>query len=281
VRSTPNPKQAGGRTVVAVWLVCSALLLAAGCSSDTGDSTAPTSTAPTSTADVPTTSVPEPSPPVIGGVELSPDAAARAERSMRGQRYCEVLLVDVVDGSGVAEVFNTWPLNECPEEAFRSLDAAAIAAANGVSLAVLNGPRYWLMDSIEKSDRSQMSVERFGDLDMIRQASVDIGPVASAGAPYQPRPVDRRATFVFDAGSRIYELTSPDGQRFVMQTWSQQVDPALSEDDLVDLGARLQLPAGWTYSSRVLDSELVLDTSATDGQVLQDDLRNSYTLVTD
>jgi hypothetical protein len=31
----------------------------------------------------------------------------------------------------------------------------------------------------------------------------------------------------------------------------------------------------------VLDSELLLDTSANAGQVLQDDLRNSYTLVTD
>jgi hypothetical protein len=276
VHSAPNTKQAGGRSIVAVGLVCVALLLAAGCSSGDGDSSGPTST-----VDVPSTSVSEPSPTMIGGVELSPEAVERTERSMRGQRYCEVLLVDVVDGSGVAEVFNTWPLNECPEEAFRSLDAAAIAAANGVSLAVLNGPRYWLMDSIDKSDRSQMVVERFGDLDMIRQASVDIGPVASAGAPYQARPVDRRAAFVFDAGARIHELASPDGQRFVMQTWSQQVDPALTEDDLVDLGARLKLPAGWTYSSRVLDSELVLDTSANAGQVLQDDLRNSYTLVTD
>ena len=230
-----------------------------------------------------TTVVPEPtvSPAtsVVPGVSLAPDAVARTERSMRGQRYCEVLLVDVVDGAGVAEVFNTWPLNDCPEGEWRALDAGAIAAANGTSIALLNGPRYWLMNSIDKADRSQMTTETFGDLEMIRQATVDIGPVASAAVPYQPRPVDRRAAFVFDAGETVFELTAPDGRRFVMQTWSQMVDPALAEADLAGLGGRLQLPPGWSFGSRVLEADLVLDTTGETAQVLQDDLRNSYSLV--
>lgn len=230
-----------------------------------------------------TTVVPEPtvSPAtsVVPGVSLAPEAVARTEQSMRGQRYCEVLLVDVVDGAGVAEVFNTWPLNDCPEGAWRALDAGAIAAANGSSIALLNGPRYWLMNSIDKADRSQMTTETFGDLEMIRQATVDIGPVASAAVPYQPRPVDRRAAFVFDAGETVFELTAPDGRRFVMQTWSQMVDPALAEEDLAGLGGRLQLPPGWSFGSRVLESDLVLDTTGETAQVLQDDLRNSYSLV--
>ncbi len=230
-----------------------------------------------------TTVVPEPtvSPAtsVVPGVSLAPDAVARTERSMRGQRYCEVLLVDVVDGAGVAEVFNTWPLNDCPEGEWRALDAGAIAAANGTSIALLNGPRYWLMNSIDKADRSQMTTETFGDLEMIRQATVDIGPVASAAVPYEPRSVDRRAAFVFDAGETVFELTAPDGRRFVMQTWSQMVDPALAEADLAGLGGRLQLPPGWSFGSRVLEADLVLDTTGETAQVLQDDLRNSYSLV--
>ncbi len=135
------------------------------------------------------------------------------------------------------------------------------------------------MDSIEKADRSQMTTETFGGIEMIRQATVDIGPIAAAGAAYQPRPVDRRAAFVFGAGGTVFELTAPDGRRFVMQTWSQMVDPVLVEPDLAGLGSRLQLPAGWTYSSRVLEADLVLDTTGETAQVLQDDLRNSYSLV--
>ena len=253
--------------LVCVGVSLATLLGACAGSDDTATPAEPESTGPaTSVAPVPE-------------VSLAPDAVARTERSMRGQRYCEVLLVDVVDGSGVAEVFNSWPLNDCPDAEWRALDGPAIATASGASLALLNGPRYWLMNSIEKADRSQMTTETFGGIEMIRQATVDIGPVASAAVPYQPRPVDRRAAFVFDAGEKVFELTAPDGRRFVMQTWSQMVDPALVEPDLAGLGSRLQLPAGWTYSSRVLEDDLVLDTTGGVAQVLQDDLRNSYSLV--
>lgn len=80
----------------------------------------------------------------------------------------------------------------------------------------------------------------------------------------------------FDAGRAVYELTASDGTVFVMQTWSQQKDPELSEADLAGLGSRLELPDGWTYDSRVLDAPLRVVTTTTPAKVLQDDLGNSY-----
>jgi len=44
------------------------------------------------------------------------------------------------------------------------------------------------------------------------------------------------------------------------------------------LGDRLALPEGWSYRTRILDEELVVDTTATIATVLQDELENSYTL---
>jgi hypothetical protein len=38
------------------------------------------------------------------------------------------------------------------------------------------------------------------------------------------------------------------------------------------------MPEGWTYRSRILDDELVVDTTATIATVLQDEFENSYTL---
>jgi hypothetical protein len=64
-----------------------------------------------------------------------------------------------------------------------------------------------------------------------------------------------------------------------MQTWSQVVDPTLSRADLAKLGDRLNLPAGWTYHSRVLPETLRVDTTTQAAEVLQDDLTNSYSLV--
>ena len=78
--------------------------------------------------------------------------------------------------------------------------------------------------------------------------------------------------FTYDAGEEIYELHDPALRRWVMQTWSQIVDPNLSRADLPGLGDRLQLPEGWTFESRKLTSPLQIDTTTHAAQVLQDDL---------
>jgi hypothetical protein len=65
-----------------------------------------------------------------------------------------------------------------------------------------------------------------------------------------------------------------------MQTWSQIVDATLSRTDLPGLGERLKLPAGWSYRPRMLSEALRIDTTVSAAYVLQDDLTNSYSLVT-
>lgn len=196
---------------------------------------------------------------------------------MRGKRYCEVLLVKVTDGNGQAQVFNSYPFNDCPAEQWQALDAKAIAAEAGTTLAVLNGPRYWLMDGIEQQrDQASLARRTFGGIEMAQRATVDIGPVAAATKPYTAHPVDRATVFTFDAGRTVHELVGPDGSTYVMQTWSQQKDPNLTEADLDGLASRLSVPAGWTYRSRTLTEPLRIDTTGTSAEVLQDDLGNSY-----
>ncbi len=119
----------------------------------------------------------------------------------------------------------------------------------------------------------------FGGIEMTKRATVDIGPVATAKVPYTTHDVNRSVIFSFDAGQEICELTAADGTTYLMQTWSQQVDPSLGESDLAGLGGRLALPAGWTFRSRTLDKPLVVDTRSTPAHVLMDDLGNSYTKV--
>lgn len=198
---------------------------------------------------------------------------------MRGLRYCEILLLSRTDTGLVAEVYNTYPLNDCPSDAWTNLDPAAIAAEAGVPLALTNGPRFWLMDSVEKADPETIVTREFGGLAMNRYAQVVIGSPETAGKPYAPQSVDRKAIFAFAAGQTVYVLTSIDGSEYVMQSWSQQRDPTLSEADLATLGARLVLPDGWTYTSRVLTDDLVVDTTLRPAQVLQDELMNSYSLL--
>jgi len=63
-----------------------------------------------------------------------------------------------------------------------------------------------------------------------------------------------------------------------MQALCIGVDPSITEAALPTLGSRLSLPAGWSYRTRILDEELVVDTTATVATVLQDEFENSYTL---
>ena len=203
--------------------------------------------------------------------------AAPAE-SMRSKRYCGVLLLGPTPDGIEATVFNSFPMGDCPEEQWRELDGVAIAADQGAALALLNGPRYWLMDSVERDTSDVISV-MFGPIEMNRYATVTITDPTSIGKSYAPQTVDRKSTFVFRSGQTVFRLTSDDGRQFVMQSWSQQVDPTLSEDDLFDLGERLQVPNGWTYEPVTLTTDLVIGESAQPAQVLQDELLNSYSLV--
>ena len=100
-------------------------------------------------------------------------------------------------------------------------------------------------------------------------------------APFPVNKVSRHTVFVFNAGEEIYELIDPEGQRWVMQTWSQVADPNLSRADLPGLAGRLELARRVDLSAAGAHRELRVDTRTRPRQVLQDNLTNSYSLETD
>jgi len=193
-----------------------------------------------------------------------------------GKRYGEVLLVRIGETGPEATVYNSFPLNDCPAELWDALDADAIAKQNGAVAALLNGPRYWLMTHVEKRAGEPQPTRSFGGIEMIEQATVQLS--SNNPQPYSVNKVDRRAVFIFGAGRPVFELVDPDGQRWVMQTWSQVVDKSLTLDDLAGLASRLNPPSGWRYETRTLTEPLTVDTTATVAHVMQDELTNSYSL---
>lgn len=246
------------------------------CGSDAGST--PATTGASSSVDT-TTEPASTVPPTEVPTTAAPTTVAQPT-SMRGGRYCEVLLVTPKDAGFTARVFSTYTLNECAADTWAALDPTAIATENGVPVALLNGPRYWLIDSVTKQREGALNVVDFGGLDMNELAVVTVTQRLDGLKPYVANSVDRKTVFTYAAGSTVYELTDPNGATYVMQSWSQQVEPTLVEADLAGLAARLTLPAGWTYSSRVLSETLDVVTVDQPAQVLQDDLRNSYSLET-
>jgi len=207
-------------------------------------------------------------------------APTKTATDLRGKRYCEVLLLRAAPAGITADVYNTYPINACPEAQWQAMDAGSIKAENGALAALLNGPRYWLMDRIEKDDAREQTHKTFGGMEMILRATVVVGNPVEASRPYHLNAVDRRTVFSFDKGAQVYEITTADGTKFVMQSWSTQIDPALDEAGLTTLGARLHLPAGWSYAARTLTVPLRVDTRTGTAKVFQDDVKNTYSMET-
>ena len=197
---------------------------------------------------------------------------------MRGVRYGEVLAMFLRDTGLEAEVYGTQMLNDCPQELWETLDADAIAKDMGAVFVKLNGPRYWLLDGLgSKVAVVDPVFKDFNGIQMRRIATILLGADFAAG-PYVVRNVNRGAVFFWDAGKTVYELVDPEGRALVMQARCVGVDPNMTEESLATLGNRLALPEGWSYRTRVLDAELVVDTSATLATVVQDEYENTYTL---
>jgi len=198
--------------------------------------------------------------------------------NLRNHRYCEVLLGKREWLKLQIRVFNTQGLNLCPEAQWKELNKDAIAKSFDASFVMLNGPRYWVMDEVRAAGNTVNDVkESFGGIEMNLRATVQLSLLKQliGSKSYTPNEITRTTNFVYRAGSAVYELTSPAGEVYVMQSYSQIVNPSLSMKDLPVLGEQLKLPAGWTYRSRVLDQELSLIANSV-AYVLQDNLSNSY-----
>lgn len=213
-----------------------------------------------------------PAPDLLAPTESAPAA-------LRGVRYCEVLLGRLAAPLVHVEVYNTIGLNECPNADWQRLDPAALARESGAQTTILNGPRYWTLDGFARGALVDGAVKTFGTIAMRQAGAIDLTLVEAQGmtAPYTPRTIQRSTVVRFAAGRPVYELVDDQARVFVMQSYSTQTTPQTAES-LATLGARLKLPAGWAFRTRVLDQDLLVTAVNDRAQVLQDDLANSYQL---
>ena len=97
----------------------------------------------------------------------------------------------------------------------------------------------------------------------------------STGVKYIEHEVARSNTWIYLTGNEVYELTSKEGETYIMQSYSRIIDADLDIEDLSNIGDRLALPEIWTFYTRILEEDYYLDS---DGKafVIQDDLANTY-----
>jgi len=201
--------------------------------------------------------------------------------SLNGFRYCEILVtIDGDANESRTEVWGTPGVGQCDDDAWYALDPDAVLAQFGASSLHMNGPRHFTVDGFVETAAApteadpEAEVRDVGGISMRLLATVD--EARSESIAYRPGLVRRTVTLAFNAGTEIYELTDPDGNTYVMQSYALIQDPNLKAEDLASLGDRLGLPEGWSFGARILEEDLQLGLTSEGAIVVQDDLENSY-----
>jgi hypothetical protein len=200
-------------------------------------------------------------------------------QDVRGYRFCEVgLITGTSQDNAIANIWNTTGACDPTPEQFDTLDADTIARENRALRAWLDPVRHWMSDRLDVweagDDRTFGSIT--GTWTVVVGAAAVMQPTAQGS--YDPGYVYSTNTFAFNRGSEVYLLEAPDGEVFVMQSFTRHWDPALSEDNLAHLAGRLDLPAGWGFRAEVLDHDLEVSSVMHDNlaHVVQDNLHNVY-----
>ena len=200
-------------------------------------------------------------------------------RDIRGHRFCEVgLIAGTGQDNAIANIWNTTGVCDPTPEQFDALDPDTIARENGALRAWLNPVRHWMFDQLDVWEAGDDKT--FGSITgtwmgVVTAATLMQPPVQ---ASYDPGYVYCASAFTFNKGSEVYLLEAPDGELFVMQSFTRHSDPAPAKDELAHLAGRLDLPAGWGFRAEVLDHDLEVSPARHDNRahVVQDNLHNVY-----
>jgi len=213
---------------------------------------------------------------------VTPSQIMALPADLRDYRYCEIIPVFQEGLNLRVEVYNTLGSNECPTDLWAKIDADKLKELYGAAAVKVNGPRHWVMNNIIGGGATAAGkVVEFGGIEMVQRAVLEtrIWQGSVGDKFYTPNEVHRTTVFAYWKGNMVYELTTPQGEIYRMQSYAQIADPTLTIADLETLGERLSLPEDWTYRVRLLteDSDLKADGVA---YVINDNLYNAYQKVT-
>ena len=196
----------------------------------------------------------------------------------RGLAQCELFLMQSEAGKLEALVYNTTGLNDCPPRKYDPMDAKVLAQKTQSDVVWKNPRRFWMMDHLtfslvgEPRDFDGLPFNFVAKMQM--PAGFDASKDQSAHA-YVPMKIHRVTTYEYLKGKLVFLLQSPDGHTWVMQTYTNHVDHSLKEADLPNLGQRLKLPDGWQFKAKVLDRNLIINTTGL-ANIVPDNLANMY-----
>ncbi|BCA93788.1 hypothetical protein TUM19329_01490 [Legionella antarctica] len=193
---------------------------------------------------------------------------------MRGKRYCEIILSKKITHY---VIYNTLGLNNCPANLWDKLTVAQVKQETDFSFVHLNGPRFWVVDGFNHSNRINPVMKTIQGLSMREAGELNIrwADLLKSSFPYYQHAVTRHTNWFYDSGKPVYELIDTHGEVFVMQSYSTQKS-LQTEQSLTKLGTTLKLPKGWIFKTGILKKAESIQTVNNLAIIVQDNLENTY-----
>ena len=204
---------------------------------------------------------------LVPGKQLS--VAAEGDKLV----FCEVALITGTSkANAIADFYNSTGTDICTP------DKAKIKAETGAKEVFLNPSRRWTFDQL---DVYEDGIERtFGGIKMTWMGVVPVSELEKGVTKghYVPGYIYRDNQYTFKKGREIHILDAPDGEVFVMQSFTNFKQQNVTLADARNLASVLTLPPGWKFRSVVLDRDLIVNQKRTKGlaHVFQDDMLNAY-----
>ena len=201
---------------------------------------------------------------------------AAKKMNIRGSRYCEIIFTESITQY---DVYNTFGLNDCPESIWSQVNIDQVKREANSSFVHLNGPRFWVIDGFVHSNLVKANPKILGGLAMREAGVLHLSAYdllrAKSGSHYQQWKIERQTVWIYEPGKPIYELIDPEGNVFVMQSYSIQKH-SQTQDSLASLASKLTLPSGWQFKTGTLTKRETLKTINNVAIVVQDDFLNTY-----
>ena len=153
--------------------------------------------------------------------------------NFRPHRFCEVALITGTSkANAIAEFYNSTGTDDPTPERFAALDENEDHQGEPARKAFLNPSRHWMFDEFEVYEDG---IDRtFGDIKMTWMGVVPVEELEKGVTKghYVPGYIYRNTQYTFNKGSEIYLLDAPDGEVFVMQSFTNFVQKEVDIDHI-------------------------------------------------
>jgi len=150
-------------------------------------------------------------------------------------------------------------------------------SAHGYTMDVNLSPvteEYFYVGRLRFSKTGQV---RLGVVDAIKKKAWKIANVVNSS--YTTFFLESKLHYIWNIGTLAHKLIAPNGDKYIMYTFTNEIATDLTRDNLVGLGSRLKLPEGWSYQNTLLSKTVTVYPTPLDNfrsAVIFDEFNNFY-----